>query len=201
MTKIILLNGPAGSGKDTAFELLKKEFSSSIDYDFKMKKLAQPLKWVICQLFDLPLTDAEDKKDEARDVTYGFTLRELFIWMSEEVIKPKFGVDFFGKMLANQLKEEQLFPDSGDRETVYVITDCGFPEEAAPIVEAFGEENILLLELHREGTTFEGDSRRYVMSELSQKHDVANLIVENNGTLEEFKDSLNLIVSGWLEEK
>lgn len=201
MTKIILLNGPAGSGKDTAFELLKKEFSSSIDYDLKMKKLAQPLKWVICQLFDLPLTDAEDKKDEPRDVTYGFTLRELFIWMSEECIKPKFGVDFFGKLLASQLREEQLFTDSGDRETIYVITDCGFPEEAASIMEAFGEKNILLLELHREGTTFEGDSRNYIRSKLDEKYAVDWHYLPNDGTLDIFQNNLAVIVSGWLEEK
>ena len=35
-------------------------------------------------------------------------------------------------------------------------------DEVPPLIEKLGQENVLLIRIHREGFTFEGDSREYV---------------------------------------
>ena len=42
------------------------------------------------------------------------------------------------------------------------MTDGGFIEEVCPLVDQLGYENVLILHLYRENTSFEKDSRRYI---------------------------------------
>ena len=73
------------------------------------------------------------------------------IWISEDVIKPQFGDQYFGVVMAEAVRDSHV---------PVVITDGGFPDEVKPLVSAGIQANIC--RLHRDGYTFAGDSRDYL---------------------------------------
>ena len=147
--KIILFNAPPKSGKD----LFGLKLAAYLGADVKTFK--HPLKEMAAVLtgtYDLWFTDDYDKlKDTKMDECYGLTPREMLIKISEDMVKPQFGNDFFGQNLGRRITED-----------VTIITDSGFQEELTPLVNKFGAENILIYQLHRPGYTFKGDSRSYL---------------------------------------
>lgn len=154
MAKIIILNGPAGSGKDT----LGKEIEWHSPKHVRVMAFKQPMFDIACAMLG-PKTYEEfmewyndrDRKEKPAPFLGGMSPRNFMIWISETVIKPTFGNQHFGK----------LFNDAatGYLNTI-VCTDGGFPDEVKALVEA-GHE-VKVLRLHREGYTFEGDSRNYI---------------------------------------
>lgn len=171
MTKIVLLNGPPGSGKDEAARALCRD-----ELQIAHKKFAGKLKRDLVCILDLPKTwnQMEVSADRWKDTPntqhcYGYTPRELAIWYSEDCIKPKLGKDFFGKVLSREIK--------GSPARMVVISDSGFATEAAVLVKDFGKDNVLLIHLQRDGCTFEGDSRSYIeldgvtTIEINNRHD------------------------------
>jgi hypothetical protein len=88
-----------------------------------------------------------------------FSRRDAMIYVSEKFIKPKYGKDYFGKQLANQMTSEGLF----------CVSDGGFQEELSPIINKFGAESITIIQLTREGCDFSSDSRRYFNGNLVQE--------------------------------
>lgn len=186
--KIILLNGPAGSGKDAAAELLKREIGGHI------VKFAAPLKaaavaicfegnWKAFNEFDLD----QSKKIEPRPEFFGVSCRQFQIDVSEKFMKPTYGVDVFGKTLATKIN---YLKDLGE-EGPYIVSDSGFVPEAEVLVRTFGAENVVLIRLHREGHDYSGDSRDYVNLDHLL---VSSYDVYNNGTLEELATNLVNII-------
>jgi len=74
-----------------------------------------------------------------------------------------------------------------------VIPDSGFAEEVFPIVEEFGEDNILLLRIHRKGCDFSRDSRSYLHNMVKNEVDIHNDFV-----VETFHHELHEIVGNFL---
>ena len=72
--------------------------------------------------------------------------------MSEHLIKPFYGKEWFGEKLVDRLNPI----------TVNVASDGGFQEEIEAVAKQIGGENILILQIHAEGCSFEGDSRKYL---------------------------------------
>lgn len=143
---IILVNGPPGSGKDTAGIYLRDEFG------FHLEKFASPIRTAVCGLFGIE--DEEIERLKNTPMLGGYTLREWMIGFSEDYVKRYGGASVFGDLLVERLKRVE-------NENV-VVTDCGFQVEVGRIVEHFGLENVHLIRLYREGHTFKGDSRSYV---------------------------------------
>lgn len=151
---VVILNGPPGCGKDT----LAKEINVSLNVNLcSMKK----------PMFELVLSasgisredwfdryDNRDLKEEPWVRLGGLSCREFMIKISEEWVKPIFGNDHFGRLACNQCSD-----------TLDIFTDGGFQEEFHSIVKEFGRRNVRLVRLHREGITFEGDSRDYIDEE------------------------------------
>jgi len=166
MPKIILFNGPPRSGKDTAtgmaLEYLGKR---AVHYRF-----AAPLKDAIHGLFGMGGVKHEHfdmVKNDPSDIFFGMTPRNAYIWLSEEVAKPKFGSDFFARVAVNAIRNL-----SEDR--TIVISDCGFNEEVEALRKEFGSENILVIYLEREGTDFSKDSRSYISAPLCKTCSIVN---------------------------
>jgi len=181
ITKIILLNGPAKSGKDTIGGQL--QFESPAHY--ALGKFAQPIRlWIQSTLRITPLM-LEREKDSPQELLSNMTIREAMIAYSEKFIKPLFGVDWFGK----RLRHEFVGPTNAK---IGVVTDSGFATEAQVLIDWFGAKNVFLVRLHREGTSFEGDSRGYI-SFLDQG--VAEIDLHNDGTVRQAIDSLRAQVS------
>jgi hypothetical protein len=100
------------------------------------------------------MNDYDDRsiKERSEDWLDGFSRREALIYVSEEIIKPTHGSDYFGKKAAEEMQPNVL----------YCFSDGGFKEELIPIINKLGAENIILIQLTREGCSFSSDSRRYI---------------------------------------
>lgn len=163
-SKILLLNGPPQSGKDTIANYLHKmEFA-------KHEKMARPLKQMLPIIFP-ELEQSKFQWLQNADGTHvvlpqsehyeagNYTTRELQIMLSEDMLKPMFGKSIFGRALCSR-----IFFDSHSR---YVISDCGFNEEAAELVKFVGYHNIYLMQIERPGCNFSNDSRGYIDANVS----------------------------------
>src|SRR5690606_18302941 len=90
-------------------------------------------------------------KEISRPELDGRSCREAFIHLSEEVIKPNFGKDYFGRVEARRIV---LNEKAGG--IVAACSDGGFNEEIDPLASAFGSENVYIVRIHRPGCSFNG---------------------------------------------
>lgn len=156
--KIILFNGPPRSGKDTASQIALDLLGER----GRFYRFASPLKNAIHSLFGLHGVDEEwftDVKNVAVPDLYDWTPRELYIWLSEDVVKPKFGKDFFGQAAVNYIRS---LPDG----VTVVVSDCGFQNEVDVLINDFGADSVIVVQMSRDGTCFDDDSRGDVTAPL-----------------------------------
>lgn len=153
MAKVIILNGPAGCGKDTlAMALVEMGFAKgTASFKNPMFNIALAALGPDAYREFLDGYDDRARKEKPEGFLNGLSRRQFMIAISEQFIKPVLGDDYFGRYLAENL------PD-GDE--VFVVSDGGFASEVAPIVAA--GHDVRIVRLHRDGYTFEGDSRGYL---------------------------------------
>ena len=108
----------------------------------------------------------------------GMTQREFLIWISEEVVKPKFGKAYYGEVSANRCLE------LWSKGYTPVFSDGGFPEELKVMTDILGEENVFVARIYREGCSFEKDSRNYIFNEVFEDD------FKNEGTPKELVDKI-----------
>lgn len=178
--KTILLNSPPDSGKDITATALK-ELTGVKHCEFKstLFSVAKGITGLSHEDFFKIYNDRE-KKEEPQEEFFGMSPREMMIWISEDICKPKFGKLFFGKAAANQVNIE----------TGSVFSDSGFPDEVFPIADKFGAENIYVVRFNRHGSSFGNDSRDYLQPE--DCPDGVNFIdLKNDGdTIEPFVNQI-----------
>lgn len=187
--KIVLLNGPPGCGKDTVANILANQSPSAT-----VVKFATPLKTVAKHLYchgDDKLfaqMDSPKEKDIDRDLFFGKSCRQVQIDISEEYAKPMHGENVFGKILASTIafKMEKGYD-------TFFVSDSGFRPEAIELINQFGVECITLIRLHRDGKTFEGDSRNYIS--LDDHNVVAHDLHNPEGNVEELVTQINNIIN------
>lgn len=223
-TKFILCNGAANSGKDVAMSYLNKFYSlrklecKDLLHDLTQKLFQVPSKryWQIYNdrsLKEIPLEDFSleiywddrngfglheivgysiDKSYDEGDLRVNskrgdhtnLSIREAMIYVSEIICKPRFGEDFFGVARAASVNEGDICYDAS----------CGFVEELPPLISKVGQENILLLRIHRDGYTFEGDSRSYIPDGVIEN----TVDIYNNGTEQDYFNKVESVVKGFL---
>lgn len=153
--KLIVLNGPPDCGKDTTADYLVES------QGWHKFKLAHSLKLgahaLLGDSLDIMKYEGAAKNIPQEDL-FGEIPREWYIYLSEEVLKPRFGKDILGKIAVRFLRI--LAPWEG-KEGI-VISDCGFMEELRPIIKAFGPSNIYVIQMFRDGCTYKADSRGYL---------------------------------------
>lgn len=163
--KIINLNAPPLSGKDEiAKYFVNKHFAIHMELKATLVNIAVKTAGISRKLWDA-LYDRRYK-----EIPSPFLLvdgkfvspRQWLIHMSENVIKPTFGQDIFGKILAEKINKLSLPEDS-----VIVLSDGGFVEETLPLIDLVGEDNYYIARISRfdeEGKMFEwgNDSRRWL---------------------------------------
>lgn len=175
-SKIILFNGPPRSGKDYISSNLLRFLTENPPKDVEQwvcpLKFADPLKKALVTLMGIDLNQdfdlegfIESRKEVRQDILGYKTLREGLIHLSEDCVKPFFGLDFFGKAAVRRM--EALIQPSAKKPSrgVFVFSDSGFISETLPLIAEHGEENILVVQLRRLGSRFSGDSRRYIYPE------------------------------------
>lgn len=192
MRKIIMLNGPPYSGKDTAGRFLATQYGSVGPYYARCFKFSAPLKEAARAFFSLTDKDIEffsqrEHKDEPHEIFGGMSYREVQITLSEKWAKMYIGDDAFGKMMLNQIEASPA--------RMAIITDSGFESEAWPLIKEYGIKNCLNIHIQREGTTFEGDSRSYWEVPGMTTVDLYNVM-----SLDMFEKQVVRTVEKWLNE-
>jgi len=189
---VVFLNGPPGSGKDYATEILLHEDDLTVIHH----KFSGPLKDMASALLRISKIELEMSKPLIVP-PYNVSIRQLLIDMSEKWMKPCYGTDIFGKIATELLAEHIQLTDElkEDQPDLFVISDSGFDKEAHSVLQLFGNENALLIRLHRDGCTFEGDSRSYI-----ELDDVRSVDINNDGT-SSFNVKLIRVVKDWIAER
>ena len=186
---VVFLNGPPGSGKDYAANVL----TECPDLTVEHWKFAQPLRDMLFAL----LEGDEGQYDNIKSSVirpYNVTGRQIMIDMSEYFMKPCYGKDIFGQIAQGRLAEyiqnnDQLGNEHPD---IIVFSDCGFRDELLPVIKLIGEENCFLIRLHRDGHTYEGDSRSYV-----EIGNIQSVDIRNTGTVA-FDEKIIKAVQDWM---
>lgn len=181
--KMIILNGPPRSGKDTFLKLMKAVFMDDLPTDtfvpFSYKHticagVARRYKQRPEYVWELNANTLT--KDVPYDMFGGNSIRQCFIYESEEVIKKELGENGVALRTFENLQVEWLVSSHIPLEQCVLVTpDGGFESEMNCAMDFFGipREDILLVRFYREGCTFEGDSRSYIPN--------PDLIIDNDG--------------------
>ena len=185
MKKVVILNGPPSSGKDDGADFLLSEFAG-VKKEFKdqLFRLTKLIWNVDDETWDYLYQ--REFKEQSTPLLGGMSPRQALIHTSETVIKPNYGKTYFGVCAARTLNEGINF-----------FSDGGFVEELQPIIEELGEENVLVIRIHRPGYNFSSDSRRY-LPDGTVKHMVD---VNNDSSIEEYFNKISTVVEQWLEKE
>lgn len=158
--KIILLNAPKGAGKDTIGACLELMFRCELR-SFKTALYQSAFPFTSCKDMDefIHHCTRRELKETPSPLFRGKSPREFLIYVSERMVKPHFGHEFFGQKSADSV-------NWADFEQGVVFTDSGFAEEVAPLMKKFGGSNIYVVQFSGQGSNnFAGDSREFIQVE------------------------------------
>lgn len=201
---VIIFNGPPGCGKDAACLFYKNMGYTHLSFKEELFKETFRFFGVSKEWFMEGYEDRAIKEEPVSELQIAgkkLSRRDALIYVSEQYIKVKYGKDYFGKQLVKQMTAEGLF----------CVSDGGFQEELSPIINRFGAESIIIVQLTREGCDFSSDSRRYFNGNLVEEfvlesetpifknHILPNQFpirtyrVHNNGSIRMFHETLQKI--------
>ena len=176
---VVGFNGPPECGKDTAAELLRAEITrAGVPHALvHLESLSYPLRSIAYAItgWTGPLDGENYEKFKRTRFQIGQgddgeTGRQIMIDSSERFLKPVYGEEVMADMLLSRISLKPA--------CVILVRDCGFQSEVNPIINAVGSKNFYLVNVWRDGKTFEGDSREWVTHAHSMQ-------LDNNGTLPE----------------
>ena len=166
---------------------------------FKCMAENRVLKETPSELLTVPSTEfhkitAITRSNRAFTIAEGCTLsgdynvpispREALVYVSEIVIKPRFGDKYFGLAAADSTRDD---------EHGTIFSDGGFQSELSPVVDEVGEENVYIVQFPRgDKKDFLGDSRNW----LQPYGNIHLLQTTNDGTIDEI---VNEILE-WIKE-
>lgn len=200
MGKIILLNGPPSSGKDTAAKHIQYVFreirAGNDGYNRPiLDRMSMPIKRAFAGTMGLPITEDgtvepwESRKEEIIP-EFGVSYRKWQIDFSESFLKG-YREEIFGELLAARIARRF----QKNIANLIVVPDCGFAIEVETIYRMFDPEDILLIRCHRSGFTFQGDSRSYVRAPKG-----CAFAAGGGDTVEQHQKWVEEVVKTWLEE-
>jgi hypothetical protein len=155
MPKVVILNCPKRSGKD-AVGLYLKDVGLPVELVSFKEKL---IEIALCVSM-IPKQEWDQRYEYDKEVPWdklgGLSQREYLIKISEDWVKPVHGKDYFGKALVEKVKS------FNDNNLFYIVTDGGFNEETQTVIDAFGINNVMIMQWCRNGSNWDGDSRNWV---------------------------------------
>lgn len=191
LKKLIILNGPPDSGKDTAADYLAQCYGyTKLEMKGALRKMAIAMATLamsekkardLCAFLEFN----REPKENLRIKQFGNrTWREFLIWISEEVCKPIFGDDVLALAAVKAVR------DSGAEHVVF--SDGGFQIELNTLYKHLG--NLALVRVHRLDRSFTKakDSRGY----LSLPSDTCFLRSLENSDIVKLYDDLDKLIEG-----
>ena len=159
---IVIFNGPPGSGKDEAASLYKEMFGfKALSFKHQLFKETIEHFGVKKDWFMEGYNDREQK--EVKEFALkNYSRREAMIHVSEDIIKPLKGLDYFGSQVAEEIEDG----------INYAVADGGFVEELKPLIERVGAENVIIVQITRDGHDYSTDSRRYFNGNLIKEYTI-----------------------------
>lgn len=151
----IILNGPPGVGKDTLADYI------AANWNFTKFEFKETLIDVTCRFFSISREDwdnhytREGKEEPWGRLTVGmnvYSQRKALQFVSEHVIKPAIGKGTFGVASFDKIKDVKFT----------ISADGGFNEELYVFDQQFNIGELIVVRLHRDGYTFENDTRNYL---------------------------------------
>ena len=110
-----------------------------------------------------------------------YSSREALIHVSESVVKPVKGKDYYGKKLVEKIE------DSSER--FYFVSDSGYFEEASSVADK--GYRVIIAQLMRSGATFEGDSRSLLnKDDFKEYSNIKFCQIDNNSSLDDLYNSI-----------
>ena len=200
---IVLLNAPKGAGKGVIAQLMSNEFSvREVEFKEHLYTLTADLfnieyeeliylctnrvtKEVLDSRFSIKGSEYNKllrvingkNYPTYNDIQY-LSPREALIYVSEVVVKPTFGFEYFGRITADNI---------GYEHGGVVVSDAGFIEEVMPVIDKFGTEDIFLIQFDRDLCSFNGDSRNYLdIPELKDN----TIFLHNDSTVKTMSDCI-----------
>jgi hypothetical protein len=200
--KIILLNGPPSSGKDTAAKYIRSWYNNDPAIDGNttagrcaLDRMSMPIKRAFAATMGLPIDeDGHVAPWEGQKETiipeFAISYRQWQIDFSESFLK-RYNEVIFGVLLARRI--ERRFTKG--IANLIVVPDCGFQVEIDTLYQIFSPDDILLIRCYRPGHSFSGDSRSYVRAPKG----VAVFCPLNDFTMEQYLKQIEAGVKCWLE--
>ena len=153
---IIILNAPAGAGKDTIQQAIASMFETgSLSFKKPMFEMAHAILGDLGYSEFMDAYNDRNRKEAPLEILKGSSPRQFMIWISETIIKPAFGDKHFGNLLYDDYNVKQ-----NEGFDICVVSDGGFPDETITLIEKGAV--VKLFRMHRDGYSFDGDSRNYV---------------------------------------
>lgn len=109
--------------------------------------------------------------------------RDAMIYVSECVVKPAFGKEYFGQYRVDSMSSNEIAIDDS----------AGFVEELGPAIRKLGQDNIMLLRIHGRGSS-DDDSRIMIPDGVIDN----TFDIDNTGTLQEYLDEATAIIRDYL---
>lgn len=180
--EFLLFNGPPQSGKDVSVNILKRclnKYHEDIEFKYDTSKFFNHVSFrkqvenIVITVYNIDPIEwhyryTNGLKDTPWERLHGKTQRQALIYISEVVIKPNYGKEYFGKLAIPKLRPcLNLFSDSGFKEELEIVIN----EVCIP-----NNKIVKVIRLHRENYTYErfNDSRDYIHKEMfteeQQKH-------------------------------
>lgn len=182
--KVIICNSFPQTGKDEFIKYLNRTYGvNHLEFKRKLIELTKMIYSVSDELWNSIYVSGE--KDIPRPIFNGKTAREALIYISEVVIKPNFGSNYFGLDAASKLVDG-----------INGFSDGGFYDEMVEVTNVTGASNAIIVRIHKEGTARNGDSRREVDIE-----GVEVINVSNNGSLKDLHRQADAIYNYLLHVK
>ena len=163
---IIVLHGKARSGKDTFFDTIK--YASYVE----KVAFAAPMKDIACTFFNIDHQALEETKDQHHH--YGCTPRH-FLQRLGDIGKELCGPDLWSNIAIDTIKQKKSHH--------VCVTDCRFLNELQILKDNFS--NIVCIKIKRGEEDIIQESAH--SSENGLPDHLFDYVLENNGTLEEYR--------------
>lgn len=110
-----------------------------------------------------------------------YSSREALIHVSEDIMKPKYGQDYYGRRLLEKVGRSS--------ERYSFASDGGFKNEVLPLLDV--GYRVVVVQLESYGETFEGDSRTLLSEDdFEAYNNIKFTTIINNGSLDELYENI-----------